>query len=123
MDVKIKNNKAELVGKNIVVVDMSTGQARTIDSEEFSNLSWNAAWSSDGQNLVVLNKVKDKPSEMFIAPSQGGTPNKVELTGGPTKSRRFITDWSPDGKHIAFEIRGGIFEICVMKNIIPKHSK
>ena len=123
MDGQIKNNKAELVGKNIVVVDMSTGQARTIDLEELSNLSWNAAWSSDGQNLVVLNNVEDKPSEMFIVPSQGGTPNKVELTGGPTKSRRIITDWSPDGKHIAFEIRGGIYEIFVMKNIFPKHSK
>ncbi|UCC38989.1 MAG: PD40 domain-containing protein [Candidatus Aminicenantes bacterium] len=124
IDVKIKNNKiTELVGKNIVVVDMSTGQARTIDSEELSNLSWNAAWSSDGQNLVVINNVEDKPSEMFIVPSQGGMPNKVELTGGPTKARRIITDWSPDGRHIAFEIRQSTSEIFVMKNIIPKKQR
>jgi dipeptidyl aminopeptidase/acylaminoacyl peptidase len=119
-DWKFRNNKAELVGKNIVVLDMSTGQARTIDSEELSNLSRFAAWSPNGQNLVVFNNVEDKPSEMFIVPSQGGTPNKVELTGGPIKARRSITDWSPDGKHIALEIRRSIFEIFMMKNIIPK---
>jgi Tol biopolymer transport system component len=122
-DGKIKNNKLELVGENIWVLDMSTGQARTIDSEKFSNLSWFAAFSSDGQNLVVFNKVEDKPSEMFIVPSQGGTPKKFELTGGPIKAVRIITDWSPDGKHIAFEIRQSTYETFVMKNIIPKHNK
>ena len=69
---------------------------------------------------MVLNNVEDKPSEMFIVPLQRGTPKKVELTGGPIRARRYITDWSPDGKHIAFEIRRGISEIFVMKNIIPK---
>lgn len=123
MDAKFENNKTELVSENIVIVDMSSGQARTIDSEDFSNLSWTAAWSSDGQNLAILNHVEGKPSEMFIAPSQGGTPNKVKLTGGPVKGRRIITDWSPDGKHIAFEIRRITSEIFMMKNIIPKHSK
>ena len=119
-DVKFKNNKTELVGENIEVVDMSTGQARTIDSEELSNLSWFAAWSPDGQNLVVLNKVEDKTSEMFIVPSQGGTPNKVELTGCPIKAQLYITDWSLDGKHIAFETRRSTSEIFMMKNVIPK---
>lgn len=123
LDAKFENNNTEVIGENIVVLDMSSGQARTIDSEDFSNLSWSAAWSSDGQNLVVLNKVEDKPSEMFIVPLQGGTPKKVELTGGPIRARRYITDWSPDGKHIAFEIRRGISEIFVMKNIIPKKQR
>jgi Tol biopolymer transport system component len=122
-DAKFKNNKPELMGENIAVLDMSTGQARTIDSEKLSNLSWFAAFSSDGQNLVVFNKVKDKPSEMFIVPSQGGTPKKFELTGDPIKAVRIITDWSPDGKHIAFEIRQSTYETFVMKNIIPKHDK
>ncbi|UCE22461.1 MAG: PD40 domain-containing protein, partial [Candidatus Aminicenantes bacterium] len=45
LDAKFKNNKTELVSDSIVVVDMSSGQARTIDSEDFSNLSWSAAWS------------------------------------------------------------------------------
>lgn len=123
LDAKFENNNTEVIGENIVVLDMSSGQARTIDSEDFSNLSWSAAWSSDGQNLVVLNKVEDKPSEMFIVPLQRGTPKKVELTGGPIRARRYITDWSPDGKHIAFEIRRGISEIFVMKNIIPKKQR
>ncbi|NOR13379.1 MAG: tetratricopeptide repeat protein [Candidatus Aminicenantes bacterium] len=123
MDAKFENNKTELVSENIVVVDISSGQARTIDSEDFSNLSWTAAWSSDGQNLAVLNHVEGKPSEMFIVPSQGGTPNKVKLSGGPVKGRRIITDWSPDGKHIAFEIRRTSYEIFMMKNIIPKKQR
>ena len=123
LDGKFENNKTEIIGENIVVLDMSSGQARTIDSADFSKLRWSAAWSSDGQNLVVLNKAKDKPSEMFIVPMQGGTPKKFELTGGPIRAKRYITDWSPDGKHIAFEIRRGISEIFVMKNIFPKHSK
>jgi len=119
-DVKFKNNKLETVGEKIMVLDMSTVQARTIDLEGLINLSWWSVWSPDGQNLAVLNRVEDKPSEMFIVPSQGGTPNKVELTGSPIKGRFLITDWSPDGKHIAFEIRRSTNEIFMMKNIIPK---
>jgi Tol biopolymer transport system component len=119
-DVKFENNKLETVGEKIMILDMSTVQARTIDLEDLINLSWWSAWSPDGQNLAVLNRVEDKPSEMFIVPSQGGTPNKVELTGSPIKGRFLITDWSPDGKHIAFETRRSTNEIFMMKNIIPK---
>ena len=119
-DVKFKNNNTEVMGENIVVVDMSTGQARTIALEGSST----SAWSADGQKLVVLYyNVEDKPQEMFIVPSKGGALKKVELPEGQIKARRYVTDWSPDGKHIAFEIRRGTFEIFVMKNIIPEKQR
>lgn len=118
-DIEYKNNNIEVVGDNIVVVDPDTGQTRIIDLEYFSTF----AWSPDGQKLVVLNEVGDKPQEMFIVPSQGGTPIKVELAGGPIKANRYITDWSPDGKHIAFDVRRSKAETFVMKNVIPKKPR
>ncbi len=122
-DFKLENNKLETVGENIMVLDMSTVQPRKIDFEDYINLSWWSAWSPDGQNLAILNRKEDKPSEIFISSLQGGTVNKFELTGFPFKGRFSITDWSPDGKHIAFETRENKSEIFMMKNIIPKKQR
>jgi Tol biopolymer transport system component len=119
-DIKFESNETEELRENFVVVDMVTGEARMIESEVFDDLFWSAGWSPDGKNLAVLNKVGEKPSELLIVPLEEGTPNKVELIGGPINADCYITDWSHDGKHIAFEIRHITYEIFVMKNIIPK---
>jgi Tol biopolymer transport system component len=99
---------------------MPTEKARTIDTDEFNNLYWSTAWSADGKNLVILNAAEDKTQEMYIIPLEGGSPNKVELTGVPINDNYYITDWSPDGKHIAFEIKRSTYEVFMMKNIIPE---
>jgi hypothetical protein len=119
-DIKFENNKAEEVRENIVVIDMSTEKARKIDTEGFNNLYWSTAWSADGKNLVIFNETKDKTQEMFIIPLEGRNPNKVELTGVPINNGCYITDWSPDGKYIAFEIKRSTYEVYMMKNIIPE---
>jgi Tol biopolymer transport system component len=123
MDIKYENKKFEPVGVKIMELDISTGQARTIDTDNISDLSTDFACSPDRKNLAVLNNVKDKPSEMFIVPLQDGKPKKVELTGCPQKASLYITDWSTDGKLIAFETRRSAMEIFMMKNVIPEKQK
>jgi hypothetical protein len=54
---------------------------------------------------------------------QEGKPHKVELTGCPQKARLNITDWSADGKLIAFETRRSGMEFFMMKNVIPEKQK
>jgi Tol biopolymer transport system component len=120
---KYENQKLEPVGARIMELDISTGQARTIETDNISDLGTDFACSPDRKNLAVLNKVEDKPSEMFIVPLQEGKPKKVELTGCPQKASLYITDWSTDGKLIAFETRRSAMEIFMMKNVIPEKQK
>jgi Tol biopolymer transport system component len=122
-DIKYENKKMEPVGVKIMELDISTGQAWTIDTDNISDLSTDFACSPDRKNLAVLNKVEDKPSEMFIVPLQDGKPKKVELIGCPQKASLHITDWSTDGKLIAFETRRSGMEIFMMKNVIPEKQK
>ena len=122
-DIKYENNKMDVAGEKILVLDMQTEEAQTIDTDGLNNLSRVTAWSPDGRNLAVLNTEEDKPSEMFIVPLEGGKPYKVELMGIPKKARFYITDWSPDGKHIALETRRSTSETFLMKNVIPEKQK
>jgi len=122
-DVSYENNKIEAVGEKIQILDISTGEVQTIEANDLSIFGWASAWSPDNKNLAVLHKVGEKPSELWIVPLEGGTPNKVELMEAPIKGRLYITDWSPDGKHIAFETRHNTFETFMMKNIIPEDQR
>ena len=122
-EIKYENNKYEAVGEKILVMDISTGEVQTIETNDLSIFGWASAWSPDGKNLAVLHKAGEKPSELWIVPLEGGTPNKVELMEAPIKGRLYITDWSPDGNHIAFETRRSTYETFMMKNIIPKEQR
>lgn len=123
-DIKYENNKMEIVGEKIFVLDMPTGEIQTIDTNGLNKMGWASAWSPDGKSLAILNFVDEKQPEMFIVPLDGGPKKKVELKGDPINANSYITDWSPDGQYVAFETRRmSPDEIFVMENIIPKAQR
>lgn len=107
---------------NIVVVDLQTGEFRTIASKGFSC----PAWSADGQKIVVFRSMEGKlqePPEMFIVPSEGGTLKKVALPEGQPRANYRNLDWAPDSKMIALGVIRFQYEIFVMKNVIPENQR
>lgn len=79
--------------------------------------------NADGSNLVQLTKTPDDESSptwspdgskvcytarearsLYIIPSGGGTPRRLNTTGAPNPSE---PDWSPDGKTIIFTSHAG----------------
>ena len=91
----------------LCVVSVITGEVRTLtDSELYMNL----AWSPDGTMLAYLgmkNQGKgfdpdELEGDLYVIPAAGGAPKRI--TNTPENEMK--TAWTPDGKHITFEIHG-----------------
>jgi Tol biopolymer transport system component len=101
----------------LVVLDMETGEAKTVGSDYMS-----PAWSPDGELVVALDSWEDGwPTTMFVLPSEGGSRTQLNLGNNLPKDYHLLnTDWSPDGKQIVFGTRYTIHEAFLLKNVIPK---
>jgi len=101
-----------------VVVDLQTGEGRTIASKGFSS----PCCSADGEKLAILLGVKYKPTELCIVSSEGVILKTVALQGQP-RGRILKPDWSPDGKKIALAVRTLKINLFLMKNVIPGNQR
>jgi Tol biopolymer transport system component len=101
---------------DIVVVDLASGDARILAAEGMNTF----AWSADGEKLLVLRQLSDSERELFSLSWREGTWDKVEYPEISDKMRLYVTDWSPDGKQAAFEMRRSIQETYMLNNFLPK---
>ncbi|MBS4027914.1 MAG: protein kinase, partial [Ignavibacteriales bacterium] len=63
----------------------------------------NPVWSSDGNQIVFLSTRKGN-GDLYIKSSSGATSEEILLESGDGKSP---SDWSSDGKFIAYNVNGG----------------
>ena len=105
--INAKIGEQGLVESKLCVVSVITGEVRTLtDSEQYMNL----AWSPDGSMLAYLgmkNQGKgfdpdELEGDLYVIPAAGGAPKRI--TNSPENEMK--TAWTPDGKHITFEIHG-----------------
>jgi len=91
---------------NIAILDLQTGQTRTLAPEMIDQLS--PKWSPDGKLLAYIRN-ENSQFNIWVTPSQGGGPSLrvsdrdgvnggFDIGGTP----QGFYDWSPDGKQIAF---------------------
>jgi Tol biopolymer transport system component len=62
-------------------------------------------WSPDGSQLAVPSNRTGR-YELYLVPSRGGTPRQLTTTGATSAN-----EWSPDGRYIAYVLRGQILVI------------
>lgn len=76
--------------------------AKQITSDEFDHHS--PAWSPDGKYIAFAANRQENPDydpwlvDIFVVPSEGGSPKKLTDTKGPSGA----PTWAPDGKHIVY---------------------
>ena len=88
---------------SVVVMDVDGGNSTTLDTTPASGFHCargNLTWSPDGTSLIFqTSPVCDMTFDLFIVPTDGSSAATRLLAPG-LESRS--SDWSPDGKQIAF---------------------
>lgn len=111
-------------GRRIMVLDLETGKARKVTSENVGAPSW----SPDGQHLLVVNlrHKNGSPSGLSVIPVMGGAAKKLDLGDSQRsdvseEAHKQISspDWSPDGKQITFGVGKAKWDSYLMENVIP----
>ena len=91
----------------LYVVSVTDGQARMLTD---SDLCLEPAWSPDGTAIAYLQLKKkgiifnpdEKEGDIYVVPAMGGESRRI--TNTPEKEMDI--SWTPDGKHLTFEIHG-----------------
>jgi Tol biopolymer transport system component len=101
----------------IVVLDMETGETKTVGSDLMA-----PAWSPDGELILALDSWEDGwPKTMSVFPAEGGERTELKLGDKLPKDCHLLQPhWSPDGKQIVFGTRYSLHEALLLKNVIPK---
>ena len=112
-------------GRRIMVLDIETGKARKVTSENVGSPSW----SPDGQHFVVtsfFDKKNLSPTALSVVPVMGGPAKKLNLgdnqrSEASEQASKSVSspDWSPDGKQITFGLSEVKWEYFLMENVIP----
>ena len=118
--------------RQILALKTDTGEVRKIYAG--TDGVGSPVWSPDGRSLLVLCGIEPSTytvgmaRELGILPVSGGPLKKLKIDihwpTGPGFDHGFVsTDWSPDGKRIAFTARSAKEEIYLMKYVIPASAK
>jgi Tol biopolymer transport system component len=101
----------------LMVLDMETGNAKTVGSDFMSPV-----WSPDDRLILALDSWEEGwPKTMFVFPAEGGERTELELGGKLPKDCHLLKPhWSPDGKQIVFCTRYSIHEAFLLKNVLSK---
>jgi TolB protein len=91
----------------IFLVDVATGQTRSLLSGAAFHDAFSPLWSPDGQRLAFTARFPNDDarvssafnSEVMVMNTGQGSP--LNLTGHAA-DREYLADWSPDGQHILF---------------------
>ena len=89
-DVDRKTNDSQLW-----ISSVSTGVQRQLTTGP--GHTWAAAWSPDGKAIAFLGS-RDKGTQVYLVPSDGGEPQQITNASDGVDGFR----WSPDGKRIAY---------------------
>jgi len=87
---------------------------------------WGFAWSPERKVMMATAGVggtEKKGAFLYLMPGEGGPTKKIDLGKTVSKGEIMSIDWSPDGRSIAFDVMSQIFEICLIKNLIPKEAR
>jgi Tol biopolymer transport system component len=82
--------------RDIWTIDLVTGAQTRISSS--SSNDWYPAWSPDGAHILYMSE-REGASEFYVKPADGSGEEKLVWT---VTRNAFPTDWSHDGKRIAF---------------------
>jgi len=80
-------------------------------------------WSPDGKRILFFtdaSKGKDKKSELWSVPFEGGEPQSLGLTISSIPSS---VSFHPDGRRLAFSFSQASTEVWVMENFLPARKK
>jgi len=75
--------------------DLATNQTKRLTNDRYVESS--PCWSPDGKQICYVSDMPGKPS-LFIVPTDGGTPKRLQLGGGECVS----PDWSSVSNKICF---------------------
>jgi Tol biopolymer transport system component len=88
-----------------------------------SGVSTTFFWTLDGKRILFFvdaSKGKDKESELWSVPAEGGEPQNLGLTINVNPSSVSL---HPDSRRMAFSVRQPSAEVWVMENFLPVEKK
>ena len=92
-------------------VEFADPRLKLIDTDFAIDLNNDHGLSPDGKQIAITNNTDVDVREIFILPSEGGTPVRV-----PHPGRAYWHGWSPDGATLTYTaLREGVFEICTIQ--------
>ncbi len=120
----------------IFALDLGSGKIQTVTTalegavpNDWMRFTW-PVWSPDRKNLLVdcNHDRSSRAQELGIIPAGGGSLKKLPIVldwpaGEGFRSGFWTTDWSPDGKKIAFAVRSSKEEAFLIKNVITKDRR
>jgi Tol biopolymer transport system component len=80
-------------------------------------------WSPDGKHILFftdVSKGKDKTSELWSVPFEGGEPQTLGLA---ISMKPTTLSLHPDGRRLAFSFSQASTEVWVMENFLPAKKK
>jgi hypothetical protein len=109
--------------RHIHVLDLSTGVTRQITKGAALPFWGGPVWSPDGRQ-IAYGTVKENAGRIY-ASAADGTPGEKLLFEYPVATNPNPTDWSPDGRYLAFASGGVVYAAAVSsydfgKTVAPK---
>ena len=100
---------------SLMVIPASGGPARRLltiaKPEQF--LFGSFAWTADSKQILAVRS-RDKTSELWLVPADGGAPRKIEFPS----MRIVMLRMNPDGKTIAFTSGERSGEVWMAENLL-----
>jgi Tol biopolymer transport system component len=108
---------------NVLLVSFDGSQPRELfpAALDGQNTQRTIAWTPDGKAVLVLKRPTDAPSELWLAPVDGGLPRKVDTIGDGWPSGALDSGFalSADGQQIAFLTGSSSAEVWALENFLP----
>lgn len=73
-------------------------------------------WTSDSRYILFVKALKDQVSEIWLAPANGGQPEKITTVNGKVNGVRV----HPGGRLLGLEVICYHFELWALENFLPK---